>query len=1706
MFKSKRIVDILYHVKAAQVSQAESGDASVPYGIMDEVDDPRDQTRKGAKQPRKPRYTDYTAGDDSGESVGRVFHFQNDNEAESFFSNPKDPFLTHGLAPDAQVMIDLAGAVHPRTGEKLRKDVKAKNADGSQKKQTVAFDSPFSAPKSVSVIWGIAEALNRDGVDVPHARAIERAQQYAVDKAVKWMFEQGLIVSRKNNRDRKGRNKVELVHANEVAGAIYDHKTSRSGDPQVHSHWVMLNLCRLPNGEIRTLDNVQMIRYQKTISNIYRTALAEDLRENLGIEFEGEKDWVEIAGVNEDLRKQFSKRREDMEKAARERGSSLDNKGYASQVALATRGEKDDIPPISDLAPTWLQQVRDLGYDPEEILASLAPKAEQVRKERETEEITPEKMKTAAMETLNGHFAVFEEREILAEFTKSYQASGGTFDEAVKHIEELKVHKELVTLEYDRQQDPIMTTKKILEMETEIIEISQKMKDRYDHFADPHVTESFISEKQYVDGEPAITVLDAMNKALLEGRVNEFATSSQRRRFGRLREAMTKKGGFNRKQLDKVTAAFEEIALANGEALPDEVNEAVNQFREIADNCPMMSEEQANFVRHLLGRDGVSVGEGSAGAGKTYALETVANVMRSQGKTPFILAPSWRATDVARIDTKTKEEYARAIQGFINRYKKGEIPIDKDFGIIVDEAGMVGHENMRDLLRIADETGARLILTGDRRQIQPVAAGNPLVLVSDVLGTQRIDQIRRQKFAWMRENSTKLASGSKEKALEALADYDNRGYFQWFDTEEQLIDKAAADYAETLVEKPNSTFLAMHPKNAMVRRFNELAREHLRKAGVIDPEDAEVKMDCIVRGADAQTMPVGFARGDRIILGETIEVDDVCYANGQIATVKNVWKDKSGEIYFALAFDDGKARTFSRADFVRHRELIHKKKVENGDKDIEPLLPKLQHAFATTETSAQGMTVDYSFILDPKHSYVAGTRHRWKAFFYGNYGAAHDILMSKKGGAIKLSNDGSMVNEDDETNPKEGLVIRKGKGGIEISEAEVKAEAFKMMTDHGQKWNAADSFKTPKDFLWFAYNQLKKKAQQVTESVGTTLKDFVINAFNETLKPDEAPMPEFTSSLDNALENVEFDNDNALESEESSMSAEQQKARKQKWRGGKPERRLITDSEKEQFERHSMLYFAFNRLGATWKHKGGENGRTSAKWGGKEYELKIGGDSVVVNHRGGKIWTFWIRGDRADGNRIWNLAARYLGMSKMEAMHELRKEVGTTPDQAEMDRMISDGKFKAKTELPAFKQQPLHEQLEEAWQKSYREEILAWNENTEEEAAEKKDALAKFDRAIRNWSNAQGGISDYLLERGITAETQRQFSSDMKLADKRFDSDSEVWFGLRDRANKIVGYFRKGKSKTVIEDGTEMTKPHGFATMASGGAPSLMGYRGGRKDAEGNLFPPSKIVLVEAHIDGLSYWQELQRRHKEATGSDEIDENILIISSTGQVTQQTQAAAFKYAHFFPESEIHIAPDSDEAGYGFYAKYLEAVTEARHQNKAEGHNGPFGKIVDARAGLEYNDWNNRIRGIKVDNPYVPPKDGEPGFSVHRDIERDGPVALPEKSDVINVPIPLKPIVVKPVSESVPPETPVKPQVSKGYSNTSPYVDYDPDEDLENNPDGLQPGDVWENGPEVELDEIDPDRKPIRKPNFKKSSKPKVEHGGYGQPPRLTLGGR
>ncbi|MFC6743975.1 AAA family ATPase [Methylobacterium persicinum] len=137
--------------------------------------------------------------------------------------------------------------------------------------------------------------------------------------------------------------------------------------------------------------------------------------------------------------------------------------------------------------------------------------------------------------------------------------------------------------------------------------------------------------------------------------------------------------------------------------------------------------------------------EGSAGSGKSFAMASVADAVRVCGGEVWVIAPSWKAVDVVRTDTATPEAMARAVTGFLNRVRKGEIALGPRTTVIADEAGMIGTRDLAALVEATGAAGAKLVLSGDTRQLAPVAAGAPMRLLVRALGASRMDEIQRQR-------------------------------------------------------------------------------------------------------------------------------------------------------------------------------------------------------------------------------------------------------------------------------------------------------------------------------------------------------------------------------------------------------------------------------------------------------------------------------------------------------------------------------------------------------------------------------------------------------------------------------------------------------------------------------------------------------------------------------------------------------------------------------------------------------------------------------------------------------------------------------------------------------------------------------------------------------------------------------------------------
>ena len=83
---------------------------------------------------------------------------------------------------------------------------------------------------------------------------------------------------------RRGRDGVDQIISKGLAAALFDHRTSRTGD-QLHTHALVINKVLCADGAWRTLDGHEIYHHKKAAGAIYQTALRAELTNRLPVVF-----------------------------------------------------------------------------------------------------------------------------------------------------------------------------------------------------------------------------------------------------------------------------------------------------------------------------------------------------------------------------------------------------------------------------------------------------------------------------------------------------------------------------------------------------------------------------------------------------------------------------------------------------------------------------------------------------------------------------------------------------------------------------------------------------------------------------------------------------------------------------------------------------------------------------------------------------------------------------------------------------------------------------------------------------------------------------------------------------------------------------------------------------------------------------------------------------------------------------------------------------------------------------------------------------------------------------------------------------------------------------------------------------------------------------------------------------------------------------
>jgi len=298
------------------------------------------------------------------------------------------------------------------------------------------------------------------------------------------------------------------------------------------------------------------------------------------------------------------------------------------------------------------------------------------------------------------------------------------------------------------------------------------------------------------------------------------------------------------------------------------------------------ADQREALAKILTSQDAIQCLVGAAGAGKTTAMAGIAKVAQDAGIQVIGLAPSHVAKDALAgslgIEAETLAKWLQAPPA-----ARGPRLI------VVDESGMIDTQSMAALFASLG-TEDRLLLVGDSRQLQPVAAGQPFAeLLEQRPTTPMLGEVRRQRDAAQRRIATLYSQGKGAEAAKALLNFVHEV------DSVALVQSAASAYLATSGSK-----VLLASKNATVQALNSAIAQRLHGD---QPPDAGVATIRKVRLTEAQrermsSYPVGsvIARKGEVRKIAKVEGEQITTQRGE--TITRPW-ERGWDLVEAEALD-----------------------------------------------------------------------------------------------------------------------------------------------------------------------------------------------------------------------------------------------------------------------------------------------------------------------------------------------------------------------------------------------------------------------------------------------------------------------------------------------------------------------------------------------------------------------------------------------------------------------------------------------------------------------------------------------------------------------------------------------------------------------------------------------------------------------------------
>jgi conjugative relaxase-like TrwC/TraI family protein len=490
---------------------------------------------------------------------------------------------------------------------------------------------------------------------------------------------------------------------------------------------------------------------------------------------------------------------------------------------------------------------------------------------------------------------------------------------------------------------------------------------------------------------PAIDSLRYANEHLFERRsvVHDHELLTEALRHGRGKVDLGKLRGTLEVERSQGTLIHAGNRLATRDSIDREqrtiaaVNQGIDRYGRLGGTHEFhpgehLRDEQKRAVQQILdSRDFAINLRGAAGTGKTATLQEIHRGLHEAGRGVAAVAPTRSAVeelqkvgfrDAMTVSRLLEDETAQAAL----RYRV----------LVVDEAGMISGRQMEGILRLAEQQQARILFSGDTRQIQSVEASDALRILEreSQMKSVSLTGVQRQIHAQYRDAIQTLRQ-SPEQGFEKLERF---GAVHEVPVAERA--RVVADLYREMTADPSQRILVVAPTHEEIGRATRAIRNDLSERGHLG---RSVTMDRYIplQWTEAQKRDLSNYREGLVLLVHRaargmekhealtvirVEADAIVARNtrGEERTFTRS-QTRSFSVHerwsIEVAPGDRLLLTGNRrdADFrAANGELVKVRSVENGRIQLEDgrTLPanyrEFDHGYAVTAHRSQGKTVD----------------------------------------------------------------------------------------------------------------------------------------------------------------------------------------------------------------------------------------------------------------------------------------------------------------------------------------------------------------------------------------------------------------------------------------------------------------------------------------------------------------------------------------------------------------------------------------------------------------------------------------------------------------------------------------------------------------------------------------------------------------------------